>query len=90
MRSPPERVVKHDVRLDILCCLVDGKSLTAMQLSARIGKPLREVAYHVKLLDSHDLVTRTGAQFGEHPLYAATLDGHDEWVREAIEEHRSH
>jgi hypothetical protein len=90
MSSPPERVVKHDVRLDILCCLVDGEALTAVQLSARIGRPLREVDYHVRLLDSHDLISRTGARVGEQPLYAATVDDHDEWVREAVEEHRSH
>jgi DNA-binding transcriptional ArsR family regulator len=90
MRSPPERVVKHDVRLDILCCLVDGQSLTTAQLSARIGKSIREVGYHVRLLDSCDLVARTDTTVGEQPLYDVTLDEHEDWVREAVEEHRPH
>ncbi len=82
--------MNHEVRLDILCCLVDGASLTAAQLSGRIGRSLTEVGYHIKLLYSHDLVARTGEKLGEEPLYAATLDEHDEWVWQAVEEHRRH
>lgn len=88
MSSPPERIVKHDVRLDILCCLVDGESLTVAQLSARVGGSLAEMSYHVRLLDSHGLIGKTGEMGGEEPLYAATLDEHDEWVRKAVADHR--
>jgi DNA-binding transcriptional ArsR family regulator len=89
MRSPPERIVKHDLRLDILCCLVDGEPLTVGQLSARTGKSRTEVSYHLKLLNSHDLVGATGKMSAHEPLYAATLDEHDEWVRKAVMSHRS-
>jgi len=88
MRSPPEQVVKHAIRLDILCCLVDGQSLALAQLSGRIGRPPREMGYHVKLLESHELIAKTGAKVGEQPLYDSTLDEHEDWVREAVEEHR--
>jgi len=88
MRSPPKRIVENDVRLDILCCLVDGEPFTVAQLGGRLGRSLTEVRYHVKLLCSHDLIVKTGEMDGEDPLYAATLDEHDEWVRKAVFDHR--
>ena len=88
MSSPPERIVKNEARLDILCCLVDGPPLTIAQLSARVGTSLTAVAYHVKLLETHDLVRKTGETDNEEPLFAAPLDEHDEWLREAVEVHR--
>jgi DNA-binding transcriptional ArsR family regulator len=88
MSSPRERIVTNKVRLDLLCCLVDDPPSTVTQLSARVGRSLTAVAYHVKLLETHDLVRKTGETDNEEPLYAATLDEHDEWLWEAVEAHR--
>ncbi len=85
--SPLERLVKHDFRLDLLCCLVDGP-LVIPQLSARLDKPVTAVAYHVKLLETRNVVEQTGDGEGDHALYAATLDKHPEWVAEAVRDHR--
>jgi hypothetical protein len=82
-----EAIVRHDGRLDLLCCLVDGEPLTVPQLSVRTGKSQEIVGYWVKLLNSFDLVKKTGDVGGEL-LYEATLDGHPNWVREAIDKHR--
>lgn len=89
MNSPRlEMVVKHDGRLNLLCCLLDGGPLAIPQLAARIGESLQAVRYWTSLLDSFDLVEkRAGLDDGE-PLYAAMLDDHPEWVREAVEQHR--
>jgi hypothetical protein len=83
-----EAIVKHDGRLDLLCCILDGGPLAVPQLSARTGRPPQAVGHFVKLLESFDLVEKVGDLDGGEPLYAATLDEHPDWVREAIEEHR--
>jgi hypothetical protein len=83
-----EVIVKHDGRLSLLCCLLDDGPLSVPQLAARIGESAQAVRYWAKLLDSFDLVEkRAGPDDGE-PLYAATLDDHPEWVREAVRQHR--
>ena len=83
-----EAIVKHEARLDLLCCLVDGEPLAVPQLSARTGRSLKAVDHHLKLLESFDLVDQAGHLDGGEPLYTATLDGHPDWVRKAVEEHR--
>jgi DNA-binding transcriptional ArsR family regulator len=80
--------VNHEGRLDLLCCLLDGEPLAVPQLSARVGRSLSEVGYHIRLLASHGLVEGTGGLDEGYRLYAATLDSHPEWVREAVEAHR--
>jgi hypothetical protein len=87
MGSALEAVVKHDGRLDVLCCLFHGEPLAVVQLSARIAKPARAVAHYMKQLESFDLVEKTDGLDGE-PLYVATLEKQPDWVREAVEEHR--
>lgn len=79
----------HDGRLDVLCCLLDGGPLSVTQLGARIGESSQTVHYWVSLLDSFSLVQRLGDPGGRRPLYAATLDEHPDWVREAVEGHRA-
>ena len=86
--SALEAIVKHDGRLDVLCCILDGGPLAVPQLSARTGRSLQAVGHYVKLLESFDLVGKVGDLDGGEPLYAATLDEHPDWVREAIEGHR--
>jgi len=86
--STLEAIVKHDARLDLLCCLVDGESLTVPQLSARTGRSLKAVSHNIKLLESIDLVEKAGEPGGREPRYGASLDGHPDWVRETVEEHR--
>jgi DNA-binding transcriptional ArsR family regulator len=88
MSSPLESVVMHDLRLDILCCLVGSDPLTVAQLSSRVGKSPRSVGHHVKLLDSFGLIKKTGDQEGEEPVHAACLDEHPDWVSEAVRDHR--
>jgi DNA-binding transcriptional ArsR family regulator len=86
--SALEGIVKHDGRLDVLCCILDGGPLAVPQLSARTGRSREAVSHHVRLLESFDLVEKVGDLDGGEPLYAATLDKHPDWVREAIEGHR--
>jgi DNA-binding transcriptional ArsR family regulator len=86
--SALEAIVRHDGRLDVLCCILDGGPLAVTQLSARTGKSLKAVSHYVKLLESFDLVEKIADLGGGEPLYAATLDKHPDWVREAVEEHR--
>ena len=40
-----EAIVKHDGRLDVLCCLVDGGPLGVPQIAARINEPAQSVQY---------------------------------------------
>lgn len=82
-----EAIVKHDGRLDVLCCILDGGPLAVPQLSARTGRSLKAVGHYIKLLEAFDLVEKCGDLDGGEPLYAATLDEHPGWVLEAVEEH---
>jgi DNA-binding transcriptional ArsR family regulator len=86
--SSLEAIVKHGGRLDVLCCLIDAEPQAVTQLSAKIGKPRAAVSYWVKLLEAFGLVEKAGDLGDGKPLYAARLDGHPDWVREAVEEHR--
>lgn len=86
--STLEAIVTHDMRLDMLCCLVDGEPLTVSQLSARTGKSLKAVNHNIKQLESIDLVEKAGEPGSREPQYAANLDRHPDWVREVVEEHR--
>jgi DNA-binding transcriptional ArsR family regulator len=80
--------LEHEGRLDVLCCILDGGPLAISQLSARTGLPLQAVSHYLKLLESFGLVAKLGDPGGGEALYAATLDDHPDWVREAVEEHR--
>ncbi len=79
----------HDGRLNVLCCLLDGEPLSVPQLGARIGERSRTVRYWVHLLDSFCLVESLGDLVGGEPPYAASLHGHPDWVRAAVEGHRA-
>jgi DNA-binding transcriptional ArsR family regulator len=85
-RSPLERLLNHDLRLDLLCCLLDGP-LPLAGLSARLGKPVASGGYHLKTLDDHGVVEAIECVEGDDVLYAATLDGHPPWVAEAVADH---
>lgn len=80
--------MRHDGRLDVLCCLLDGGPLAVPQLAARTGELPQTVRYWVRLLESYGLVEALADLDGGEPLYAVTLDEHPDWVREAVEEHR--
>jgi hypothetical protein len=49
---------------------------------------LQAVSHYIKLLHAFGLVERIGGPGGGEPLWAATLDEHPDWVREAVEAHR--
>jgi hypothetical protein len=83
-----EAIVRHDGRLDILCCLLDGGPLAARQLSARTRGPAPLIDHWIKLLESFDLVAKIANLDGGEPLYTVTLDDHPDWVRDTIEAHR--
>ncbi len=83
-----EPIINHDGRLDVLCCLIDGERLTVSQLSARTGKSLAAVKQYVKLLESFDLVEKAPTVAGTEQLYGIDLQGHPDWVRTAIQDHR--
>jgi len=86
--SQLEMVVKHDGRLNLLCCFLDEGELSVLQLAARIGESAQLVRYWVNLLDSFDLVEKRDAPDGGEPLYAAALGDHPEWVMDAVRQHR--
>jgi len=86
--SSLEAIVRHEGRLDVLCCILDGGPLAAVQVGARIGKPNRVVRHWLELLAAFSLVDTLGALDGGDPLYIATLDDHPTWVREAVIDHR--
>jgi hypothetical protein len=83
-----EAIVRHEGRLDVLCCILDGGPLASPQISARIGKSARLVRHWLEVLASFDLVEKLGALDGGEPLYAATLDAHPDWVRATVDRHR--
>ena len=83
-----ETIVKHDGRLNLLCCLLDAGPLSVPRLAARIGESAQTVRYWTRLLDSYGLVEKRGGLASGGLLYAATLDDHPEWVREAVRQHR--
>jgi predicted transcriptional regulator len=83
-----EAIVKHDGRLDVLCCLLDGGPLGVSQLAARINESVQAVRYWVRLLEAFSLIEKIADLHGQEPLYAVTLQDHPDWVREAIDEHR--
>jgi Bacterial regulatory protein, arsR family len=87
MASPLETIVKHNGRLDILCCLLNSEAQAIMQLSAQTGMSEAEVGHYIELLDLFDLVEKTDDVIGE-PLYRATFENHPDWVRKAVERHR--
>lgn|GEM_PF-6782956 len=88
MSAALEAIVRHDGRLDLMCCLLDGGPLAVPQLSARTSGSPQAIDHWIKLLESFDLVTKIADLGGGEPLYALTLDDHPDWVREAIEDHR--
>lgn len=90
MSSPQrlEMVVKHDGRLNLLCCLLDEGPLSVPQLAARTGESPQAVRYWANLLDSFELIEERAALDDGEPLYAATLDDHPRWVLEAVRQHR--
>jgi predicted transcriptional regulator len=83
-----EIIVKHDGRLNLLCCLQDAGPLSVPQLAARVGESAQAVRYWVNLLDSFGLVEKCDELSDGEPLYAASLDDHPEWVHEAVRRHR--
>jgi predicted transcriptional regulator len=88
--SPPglKQIVKHDGRLNLLSCLVANGPLSASGLATRTGDSLQAVSYWLRLLDTFDLVEETEAENQGEVVYSATLDGHPDWVRETVEQHR--
>lgn len=84
-----EAIVKHDGRLDVLCCLLDGGPLAISQVATRINKPDQTVRYWMRLLESYGLIEKVGDRDGRKPLFAVTLEDQPDWVEEAIEAHRS-
>lgn len=89
MGSPPPGLIHHDGRLDVLCCLEDGREpLTVTAVAARIGKHPAAAAYLLTSLSLYGIVGKTGKQANGEPLYEALLDQQPAWVRQAIEEHR--
>ena len=82
-----EAIVKHDGRLDVLCCLIDSGPLGIPQVAARTIAPAQTVRYWMRLLESFSLVEKVADLGGQEPLYVVNLNEHPDWVREAIDEH---
>jgi predicted ArsR family transcriptional regulator len=78
----------HDGRLNLMCCLLNGGSLSVLQLAGRVGESPQAVRYWMDLLEAFGLVENAAELGGGEPLYRATLEGQPEWVRKAISAHR--
>jgi len=50
---------------------------------------LRVARHQINVLDTFGLVERVASLDDGELLYAATLDTHPEWVREAVDQHRA-
>ena len=88
-RRPPRRaVVEHDARLDILCCLDPDESMAIAQVSTRTGIHPTLTKHHINILDAFSLVGKKEEEGGQ-AFYVARLDEQPDWVREAVETHRS-
>jgi predicted ArsR family transcriptional regulator len=81
-----EHAVKHDGRLNLLCCLLRDGPMALDQIAARTGESIGTVRYWIGLLETVGLVERQGA--GPRPLYDANLGGQPAWVLEAVAKHR--
>jgi hypothetical protein len=87
--APPAKLINHDGRLDVLCCLEDCRHpLTVTAIAARIGKHRAAAAYLLSSLELYGVVRKTGKHDDGEPLYEACLDEHPAWVRDAVEAHR--
>jgi DNA-binding transcriptional ArsR family regulator len=84
-----ETIVKHDGRLGLLCCLLDAGPQSGSQLAIRTSESLRAVRYWLRLLEPAGLVVKLADPGGGEPLYAAALDEHPGWVREAVDDYRA-
>jgi DNA-binding transcriptional ArsR family regulator len=84
-----ERIVKHDGRLNVLCCLLDEGALSPTEIAIRIGETLQAVRYWLGLLESFGLVEKRGELVDGEPQHAASLDEQLDWVRAAVRQHRS-
>lgn len=89
MSSPPEGLIKHDGRLDVLCCLDGCGPLTVTTVAARIGRQPTAVAYLLASLAPYSVVRKTGGEEGGESLYEACLGEQPAWVREAVEARRA-
>lgn len=87
VRIAREAVVRHDARLDILCCLDPDEPLAAEQVSARTGIARCGVGYHLKVLHAFGLVG-TAQREGTGPtLFVPCLDRQPEWITDAVKGH---
>jgi hypothetical protein len=84
-----EEILEHALSLDLLCHLSAGAPLSTLQLRARNGWPLSLIHKGLALLSSFRLVDKVGESDNRGWLFAATLDGHPDWVREAVEDYRA-
>jgi DNA-binding transcriptional ArsR family regulator len=88
VRITREAVVRHDARLDILCCLDSDEPLATKQISGRTGMEPPRTAYHLKVLRAFGLIGTT-QEDGRCPvLYVLRLEQQPEWVTDAVNEHR--
>lgn len=88
VRIAREAVVRHDARLDVLCCLDSDEPMATEQISGRTGMEARRTAYHLRVLRAFGLVD-TMQKDGVGPvLYVSRLDQQPGWVADAVNEHR--
>jgi predicted transcriptional regulator len=83
-----EAVVRHDARLDILCCLDSNEPMAAEQISGRTGIETHRTAYHLRVLRASGLIGTTQKDGRGSALYVLRLDQQPEWVANAVDEHR--
>lgn len=88
VRIAREAVVRHDARLDVLCCLDSDEAMAAEQISGRTGMEARRTAYHLKVLHAFGLIGTTQKDGIGPILYVLRLDRQPEWITDAVNEHR--
>lgn len=88
VRITREAVVRHDARLDILCCLDSDEPMATEQISGRTGMEVRRMAYHLRVLRAFGLIGTTPKDGKGPALYVLCLDRQPGWVTAAVNEHR--
>lgn len=88
-RSPLEKVLEHNGRLDVLCCLLEDGPLVMSQVIARTGESFKAVRYWLRGLESFGLVEKLADPAGGEPLHSATPDEQPDWMRCVIEYRRA-
>jgi DNA-binding transcriptional ArsR family regulator len=77
--------LRHELRREILQSMADDKAISPKELAQRLGKPLSDVSYHVRILDRRgaiSLVRTTPVRGSVKHFYRLSLKA--EWALKVL------